>query len=273
VRDLAVGGGEEALAVDVAEGVQVAGEPFGGRGVVLEQAVGQEVMDSLTPGQQVIKIVRDELTDVLGGGESALGRSSQPPTVYMLVGLQGGGKTTTCAKLARMEKKAGRNPLLVATDVRRPAAIDQLRIVGEQVGAPVFDLGAREDPVNIARAAIAHARRAGLDPVILDTQGRLHVDAALMGELKRMQEQVAPQETLLVLDAMTGQDAVRVAQDFDAAQWEVTFFFELLTLKVKFSLCKGTLCTANLRERSNFGAEASRRLSKAGTNITKGARV
>ncbi|HUT73885.1 MAG TPA: signal recognition particle protein [Armatimonadota bacterium] len=184
---------------------------------VRQRAAGQEVMSSLTPGQQVIKVVKEELTDLLGGGEVALARSPQPPTVYMLVGLQGGGKTTTSGKLARLEKKAGRNPLLVATDVRRPAAIEQLRIVGEQVGVPVFDLGAREDPIVIARAAVAHARRGGLDPVILDTQGRLHVDEALMGELQRMRQEVAPQEVLLVLDAMTGQDAVRVAEQFDAA--------------------------------------------------------
>jgi len=184
---------------------------------VRERAIGREVLQSLTPGQQVIKIVKEELTELLGGGETSLARSAHPPTAYMLVGLQGGGKTTTSAKLARLERKAGRTPLLAATDVRRPAAIEQLRIVGEQVGVPVFDLGAREDPVNIARAAVARARRDGLDPVILDTQGRLHVDQELMGELRRMQEEVTPTETLLVLDAMTGQDAVRVAQEFDAA--------------------------------------------------------
>ena len=184
---------------------------------VRQRAVGQEVMQSLTPGQQVIKVVREEMTELLGGTEAGLRRAAQPPTVYMLVGLQGGGKTTTSAKLARTEKKAGRSPLLVATDVRRPAAIEQLRIVGGQVGVPVFDLGAREDPVNIARAAVAQACRAGLDPVILDTQGRLHVDQELMGELRRMQDEVSPTETLLVLDAMTGQDAVRMAQEFDAA--------------------------------------------------------
>jgi signal recognition particle subunit SRP54 len=184
---------------------------------VRQRAVGQEVLQSLTPGQQVIKIVKEELTELLGGAAAALKRSPQPPTAYMLVGLQGGGKTTTSGKLARMEKKGGRKPLLVATDVRRPAAIQQLRVVGEQVGVPVFDLGAREDPVNIARAALAQARKEVLDPVILDTQGRLHVDDELMGELQRMQAEVQPAETLLVLDAMTGQDAVRVAQEFDAA--------------------------------------------------------
>ncbi|UCH36588.1 MAG: signal recognition particle protein [Armatimonadota bacterium] len=187
-------------------------------GRVRERAVGHEVLQSLTPGQQVVKVVKEELTELLGGeGELSLQRSPQPPTILMLVGLQGGGKTTTSAKLARLEKKNGRKPLLVATDVRRPAAIEQLRIVGEQVGVPVFDLGAREDPVNIARAALAQAQREGLDPVILDTQGRLHVDEELMGELCRMQQEVSPAETLLVLDAMTGQDAVRVAQEFDAA--------------------------------------------------------
>jgi signal recognition particle subunit SRP54 len=184
---------------------------------VRQRAVGHEVLQSLTPGQQVIKVVKEELTELLGGGEVSLQRGAQPPTVLMLVGLQGGGKTTTTAKLARLEKKGGRKPLLVATDVRRPAAIEQLRIVGEQVGVPVFDLGAREDPVNIARAAVAQAKKQGLDPVILDTQGRLHIDEELMGELRRMQDEVAPTETLLVLDAMTGQDAVRVAQEFDAA--------------------------------------------------------
>ena len=184
---------------------------------VRQRGVGQEVLQSLTPGQQVIKIVKEELTELLGGGEAGLKRSAQPPTVYMLVGLQGGGKTTTSAKLARLEKKAGRQPLLVATDVRRPAAIEQLRIVGQEVGVPVFDLGAREDPVYIASAAVEQARRQGLDPVILDTQGRLHIDQELMAELRRMQEQIAATETLLVLDAMTGQDAVRVAQEFDAA--------------------------------------------------------
>ena len=184
---------------------------------VRRRAVGQEVLQSLTPGQQVIKIVKEELTELLGGTEAGLARGAQAPTAYMLVGLQGGGKTTTSAKLARLEKRAGRKPLLVATDVRRPAAIEQLRIVGEQVGVPVFEVGAREDPVNIARAAVAQAGRQGLDPVILDTQGRLHIDDELMAELQRMQEEVAPTETLLVLDAMTGQDAVRVAQEFDAA--------------------------------------------------------
>jgi signal recognition particle subunit SRP54 len=184
---------------------------------VRQRGVGQEVLQSLTPGQQVIKIVKEELTELLGGGEAGLARSPDPPTAYMLVGLQGGGKTTTSAKLARLEKKAGRKPLLVATDVRRPAAIEQLRIVGQQVGVPVFDLGAREAPVNIAAAAVEQARRQGLDPVILDTQGRLHIDEELMAELRRMQQQIAPTEVLLVLDAMTGQDAVRVAQEFDAA--------------------------------------------------------
>ena len=182
---------------------------------VSEKAVGQEVMDSLTPGQQVVKIVHEELTSLLGSTASELDLQGEAPVVLM-VGLQGGGKTTTAAKLARHLKAKGMRPLLAATDLKRAAAVEQLRVVGEEVGVPVFE-GEGEEAVAVARGAAAKAREEGLGPAIIDTAGRTHVDEELMGELAAMKEAVSPREVLLVLDAMTGQDAVNVAGEFDRA--------------------------------------------------------
>lgn len=183
---------------------------------VTERAIGVEVLESLTPAQQVIKIVNEELTALMGGEESRINFSSKPPTVVMLCGLQGSGKTTHAAKLAAMFKKQGKRPLLVACDVYRPAAIKQLQVVGENAGVPVFEMG-NGDPVKISKAAVAHAKDHGNDLVIIDTAGRLHIDTELMGELKNIKAQVAPNEILLVVDAMTGQDAVNVAAAFNEA--------------------------------------------------------
>ncbi|MCG0237945.1 MAG: signal recognition particle protein [Firmicutes bacterium] len=180
---------------------------------VSARAVGAEVMESLTPAQQVVKIVHEELTALMGGEAARLAAAPQPPTVVMLVGLQGAGKTTHAAKLAVLLKKQGRRPLLVAADIYRPAAIRQLQVLGEQAGVPVFSLG-QEDPVRIATEAVAHARSQGLDYVLVDTAGRLHVDQELMAELQRIRDAVGPHEVLLVVDAMTGQDAVNVAEQF-----------------------------------------------------------
>lgn len=183
---------------------------------VTERAVGQDVMESLTPAQMIVKIVNEELTALMGGGETKLAISPAPPTVVMLVGLQGAGKTTNGAKLAGLMKKQGKRPLLCACDVYRPAAIKQLEVVGGQLDIPVFQLG-QIDPVDIAKAAVEHARRHGNDMVFLDTAGRLHVDETLMDELKRIKETVNPTEILLVVDAMIGQDAVTAAKAFDEA--------------------------------------------------------
>ena len=183
---------------------------------VAERAVGQDVMESLTPAQMIVKIVNEELTSLMGGGDSKLSISPAPPTVVMLVGLQGAGKTTNGAKLAGLMKKQGKRPLLCACDVYRPAAIKQLEVVGQQLDIPVFQLG-QIDPVDIARAAVEHAKKHGNDMVFLDTAGRLHVDEALMDELKRIKEAVSPTEILLVVDAMIGQDAVTAAKAFDDA--------------------------------------------------------
>jgi signal recognition particle subunit SRP54 len=184
---------------------------------VTERAVGTDVLDSLTPAQQVIKIVSDEMTRLMGGGEAKLNLASQPPTVVMLVGLQGAGKTTNGAKLAGlMRRQYGKRPLLVACDVYRPAAIEQLKVVGAQLELPVFEQG-QGDPVAIAQAAVRHAKDYGNDIVFLDTAGRLHVDEELMDELRRMKAAVHPNEILLVVDAMTGQDAVNAATAFDQA--------------------------------------------------------
>ena len=180
-----------------------------------ERALGSEVMESLTPGQQIIKIVREELTELLGGEMAKLTFSSKPPTVIMMVGLQGSGKTTTTGKLARLLKKQNQRPLLAACDVYRPAAINQLEVLGKQLEVPVFSLGDKESPVVIAKQAVEHANRYGNDVVILDTAGRLHIDEALMEELRQIKEAVNPQEILLVVDSMTGQDAVNVAQSFN----------------------------------------------------------
>ena len=183
---------------------------------VTERAVGQDVMESLTPAQMIVKIVNEELTALMGGGETKLAISPAPPTVVMLVGLQGAGKTTNGAKLAGLMKKQGKRPLLCACDVYRPAAITQLEVVGGQLDIPVFQMG-QIDPVDIAKAAVEHARRHGNDMVFLDTAGRLHVDETLMDELKRIKETVKPTEILLVVDAMIGQDAVTAAKAFDEA--------------------------------------------------------
>ena len=183
---------------------------------VTERAVGQDVMESLTPAQMIVKIVNEELTALMGGGETKLAISPAPPTVVMLVGLQGAGKTTNGAKLAGLMKKQGKRPLLCACDVYRPAAIKQLEVVGGQLDIPVFQMG-QADPVDIAKAAVEHARRHGNDMVFLDTAGRLHVDETLMDELKRIKETVKPTEILLVVDAMIGQDAVTAAKAFDEA--------------------------------------------------------
>ena len=181
---------------------------------VSEKAMGSEVLESLTPAQQIIKIVNDELTELMGSTNARITFSSKIPTIIMMCGLQGAGKTTHCAKLARYFKQSGKRPLLAACDVYRPAAIQQLQIVGEQAGVPVFEMG-QGDPVEIARKAVLHARDYGNDILILDTAGRLHIDEELMDELRRIKEAVQPQEILLVIDAMTGQDAVNVAKSFD----------------------------------------------------------
>ncbi|QEK12030.1 signal recognition particle protein [Crassaminicella thermophila] len=182
---------------------------------VKERAVGAEVMESLTPGQHVIKIVNEELTALMGTTQSKLTFSSKPPTVYMLVGLQGAGKTTTGGKLGGYLKKMGKRPLLVAGDIYRPAAIKQLQVVGQQLDIPVFSMGDKVNPVNIAKAGIEHAKQHGNDVVIIDTAGRLHIDENLMDELENIKAEVNPQEILLVVDAMTGQDAVNVAESFN----------------------------------------------------------
>ncbi len=181
-----------------------------------ERVVGSEVLESLTPGQQVIKIVHEEMTKLMGGSTSKIMVASKPPTVIMMVGLQGSGKTTTSAKLARQLKKQGRRPLLTACDIYRPAAIKQLQVLGEQLEVTVFSMG-EQNPVDIAKAAKAHAEKQGFDTVIIDTAGRLHIDEALMEELLQIKETVKPHEILLVVDAMTGQDAVNVAESFN--QW------------------------------------------------------
>ena len=183
---------------------------------VTERAVGDVVLESLTPAQQVIKIVDEELTNLMGGEESRIRYASHPPTIILLCGLQGSGKTTHAAKLALSMKNQGKRPLLVACDVYRPAAIKQLQVVGEKVDAPVFEQG-QGDPVQIAKAALTHAKDHGNDVLIVDTAGRLHIDETLMDELVHLKEALSPQEILLVVDAMTGQDAVNVASAFDDA--------------------------------------------------------
>ena len=183
---------------------------------VTERAVGEKVMESLTPAQMVIKIVNEELTALMGGQTARLATANHPPCVVLLCGLQGSGKTTHAGKLAKMLKGQGRRPLLVACDIYRPAAIDQLKSVGARAGVPVFEEGAI-DPVRIAKDAVTHARDHGNDYVLLDTAGRLHIDTQLMDELKAMKDATKPQEILLVVDAMTGQDAVNVAAAFNDA--------------------------------------------------------
>lgn len=181
---------------------------------VTERAIGEDVMESLTPGQMVIKIVNEELTKLMGTSETRLATANHPPTVVMMCGLQGSGKTTHSAKLALKLKNEGHRPMLVACDIYRPAAIKQLQVVGEQVGVPVFEMGT-ENPVKIAEEAIKYAKDHGHDYVFLDTAGRLHIDEELMQELQNIRSTVHPHEILLVIDAMTGQDAVNVAKSFN----------------------------------------------------------
>ena len=183
--------------------------------IVSERAVGAEVLESLMPAQQVIKIVNEELTNLMGGTQSKLVIASKPPTVIMMAGLQGAGKTTHAGKLAGMYKKQGKNPLLVACDVYRPAAIKQLEIVGGQLGIPVFQMGNDVSPVKIAEEGLKYAISKGHDMVFIDTAGRLHIDEELMEELRQIKEKTNPTEILLTVDAMIGQDAVNVASTFN----------------------------------------------------------
>lgn len=184
---------------------------------VQEKALGEEVLKSLTPGQQVVKIVKDEMTELLGGQTSSINFTPNPPTVIMLVGLQGSGKTTTAGKLANLLRKQGKKPLLVACDIYRPAAIKQLQVVGAQLNIPVFSNETSKDVVHIARQAMSVAMSKLNDVVILDTAGRLHIDEELMDELKNVKKNIKPHEILLVVDSMTGQDAVNVAEKFNEA--------------------------------------------------------
>ena len=182
---------------------------------VTERAVGSTVLESLLPAQQIVKIVNEELIRLMGSESAKIEIAPKPPTVIMMVGLQGAGKTTHSAKIAKYFKSKGKRPLLVACDVYRPAAIDQLKVVGEAVEVPVFTMGNRVSPIEIARAGVEHAKRNGNDMVLIDTAGRLHIDEELMAELRSIREAVSPTEILLVVDAMTGQDAVNVAKSFD----------------------------------------------------------
>lgn len=182
---------------------------------VTERAIGVEVLEGLNPGQQVIKIVNEELIELMGTTQSKLTFANHPPTVYMMVGLQGAGKTTTSGKLAGLLRKQGRNPLLVACDIYRPAAIKQLQVVGKNYQIPVFELGDKLSPVAISKKALEYAAENKNDVILIDTAGRLHINEELMEELKNIKTEVRPQEILLVVDAMTGQDAVTVAESFD----------------------------------------------------------
>lgn len=188
---------------------------------VKERALGQDVMESLTPGQMVVKIVNDELTHMMGEGEVKLAIDGPRPNIILLCGLQGAGKTTHAGKLAKLLKDKNRKPLLVACDVYRPAAIEQLKVVGSSIDIPVFSMGTEVSPVEIAKRGVEEAKRTHQDLVIIDTAGRLHLDESLMEELREIRNQVSPDEILLVLDAMTGQDAVNVAQTFDE-QMDIT---------------------------------------------------
>ena len=188
---------------------------------VSQKALGADILESLTPSQQLVKIVNDELTQMIGGEASRLEFSKKPPTVIMLCGLQGAGKTTAAAKLALYLSKQGRRPLMAACDIYRPAAVKQLEVLGKQINQPVFSMGTDVNPVEIAKEAVAHAIKHGNDPVILDTAGRLHIDEELMLELANIKSETEPAEILLVVDAMTGQDAVNVAKTFNE-QLEIT---------------------------------------------------
>ena len=182
---------------------------------VTERAVGAEVLESLLPAQHIVKIVNEELIALMGGEAPKININPKPPTVVMMVGLQGAGKTTHSAKIANMYKQKSKSPLLVACDVYRPAAVDQLKIVGESVGIPVFSMGTKISPVEIAKAGVEYAKKNGHDMVFIDTAGRLHIDEELMTELVNIKSSVCPSEILLVVDAMTGQDAVNVAKSFN----------------------------------------------------------
>jgi signal recognition particle subunit SRP54 len=182
---------------------------------ISERAVGQDVLESLTPGQQIIKIVHEELIELMGRVPAKVTFANKPPTIYMMVGLQGSGKTTTSGKLASLLRKQGKSPLLVACDVYRPAAVKQLQVVGNQLGVPVFAIEGNTDPVYIAKQAVEHAKTKLYDLIIIDTAGRLHINEELMDELDRIKSTVHPQEILLVIDSMTGQDAVNVADSFN----------------------------------------------------------
>ncbi len=182
---------------------------------VTERAVGSQVLESLLPAQQIVKIVNEELIKLMGGETPKINISPKPPTVIMMVGLQGAGKTTHAGKIANMYRQKSKNPLLVACDVYRPAAVDQLKIVGESVNIPVFTMGTKISPVEIAKAGVEHAKKNGHDMVIIDTAGRLHIDEELMAELVKIKEKVEPSEILLTIDAMLGQDAVNVAKTFN----------------------------------------------------------
>jgi len=182
---------------------------------VKEKAVGQEIWNSLTPAQLIIKIVKDQLTELMGSANSKLTFAPQPPTILMLIGLQGSGKTTTVAKLSNYLKKQGRNPLMVAADVYRPAAIHQLQVLGEQLKIPVFSMGDKQDPVNVCSGAVKKAVGLGCDVIIIDSAGRLHIDEDLMEELKNIKLKVRPHEILLVVDSMIGQESVNVAKTFE----------------------------------------------------------
>ena len=184
---------------------------------ISEKALGAEILESLTPSQQLVKIVRDELIALMGSENERLEYSKNPPTVYMMCGLQGAGKTTATGKLAlNLRKTQSKRPLMVACDVYRPAAIKQLQVLGSQIDVPVFSIEGENDPVKIAKAAVAHAKQHGNDPVIIDTAGRLHIDEVLMEELQKIKAETSPTEILLVVDAMTGQDAVNVAEHFNS---------------------------------------------------------
>ncbi|MBO5790777.1 MAG: signal recognition particle protein, partial [Clostridia bacterium] len=181
---------------------------------VSERAVGEQVLESLLPAQQIVKIVNEELIRLMGSENAKLEIASKPPTVVMMVGLQGAGKTTHCGKIAALYKKKGKNPLLVACDVYRPAAIEQLKVVGASLNIPVFEMGGKENPVKIAKKGVEYAIKQGHDMVFIDTAGRLHIDEALMKELENIKAEVSPTEILLTVDAMLGQDAVNVAKSF-----------------------------------------------------------
>ncbi len=182
---------------------------------IREKALGRQVLDSLTPGQQVVKIVHEELCSLLGSSNARIALSPNPPTVIMMVGLHGSGKTTTSAKLARLFKKEGRRPLLVACDLQRPAAIDQLIMLGAQIGIPVYSTKETKDPLTVISEAVKKAKTGAYDVMIVDTAGRLHVDDSLMTELKGIKAVLDPKETLFIADAMTGQDAVNIARQFN----------------------------------------------------------